>query len=211
MTRECKECGKVYNSVYKYCSLECKIKRESKVKDSGLKKKKPCIVCETMTTGKNFCSIKCRQLYKSNPSIGNQEDKKRYCCNSCGKETIFIYFCSNDCRKSYKKESKKKSIIGVDNRQKFLLTDIEIRSDARLRFSKLKITYCENCSYSKNYQIAHIKAVSSFLDNDFIKDINDLTNLIALCPNCHWEFDHNLMNERERNKIIEKASFHSNP
>lgn len=52
---------------------------------------------------------------------------------------------------------------------------------------------CIVCGYNKHVEIAHIKAVSDFDDNSRISSINALENLIALCPNHHWEFDNNLI------------------
>lgn len=48
---------------------------------------------------------------------------------------------------------------------------------------------CICCGYDKHYEVAHIKAVSLFDDNALISEINDENNLIALCPNHHWEYD----------------------
>lgn len=52
---------------------------------------------------------------------------------------------------------------------------------------------CAVCGYDKHVEIAHIKAVSEFDENSTIASINTLENLIALCPNHHWEFDNNLL------------------
>jgi predicted restriction endonuclease len=49
---------------------------------------------------------------------------------------------------------------------------------------------CSVCGYSLYVEIAHKKAVSDFSDDATIQDINSLDNLMALCPNHHWEFDH---------------------
>lgn len=56
---------------------------------------------------------------------------------------------------------------------------------------------CRNCKYDKHIQVCHIKSVSSFPDEAIISDINHLSNLIGLCPNCHWEFDHGLLRLEE--------------
>lgn len=48
---------------------------------------------------------------------------------------------------------------------------------------------CIICGYDKHYEVAHIKAVSEFDANSLISEINDINNLIALCPNHHWEYD----------------------
>ena len=52
---------------------------------------------------------------------------------------------------------------------------------------------CIICGYNKHVEIAHIKAVSDFDDSVKIKEINDISNLMALCPNHHWEYDHGLL------------------
>ena len=36
-------------------------------------------------------------------------------------------------------------------------------------------------------------AVSDFDDSALISEINSKDNLIALCPNHHWEYDHGLL------------------
>ena len=53
---------------------------------------------------------------------------------------------------------------------------------------------CAICGYDKHYEIAHIKPVSDFEDDALITEINSIDNLIALCPNHHWEVDNGLLN-----------------
>lgn len=48
---------------------------------------------------------------------------------------------------------------------------------------------CESCGYNKYIEIAHIKGRSTFPLETKIKDVNHIDNLVALCSNCHWEFD----------------------
>lgn len=48
---------------------------------------------------------------------------------------------------------------------------------------------CICCGYDKHFEVAHIKAVSDFDDDVLISEINNIDNLIALCPNHHWEYD----------------------
>lgn len=48
---------------------------------------------------------------------------------------------------------------------------------------------CNSCGYDKHYEICHIRAVSDFPDEALVEEINSIDNLMALCPNCHWEFD----------------------
>lgn len=48
---------------------------------------------------------------------------------------------------------------------------------------------CAICGYDKHFEVVHIKSVSSFSDDTLISEINDIENLVALCPNHHWEYD----------------------
>jgi hypothetical protein len=48
---------------------------------------------------------------------------------------------------------------------------------------------CFECGYERKIDIAHIKSVSSFSLDSKISEINDIRNLLALCPNHHSEFD----------------------
>ncbi|MFN8530060.1 MAG: HNH endonuclease [Anaerolineae bacterium] len=52
---------------------------------------------------------------------------------------------------------------------------------------------CKNCGYAKHVEICHIKAISSFPPETLVEVVNDAANLVALCPNCHWEFDHGML------------------
>ena len=47
--------------------------------------------------------------------------------------------------------------------------------------------------YDKHYEVCHIKAVSDFSEDTPITVINHIDNLVALCPNHHWEFDNGLL------------------
>jgi len=52
---------------------------------------------------------------------------------------------------------------------------------------------CYVCEYDTHVNVSHIKAVSEFSDEVLIAEINSVENLLALCPNHHWEFDHGLL------------------
>lgn len=49
---------------------------------------------------------------------------------------------------------------------------------------------CEKCDYDKHFEVCHIKAIKDHSDDTLVSEINDLSNLLALCPNCHWEMDY---------------------
>ena len=48
---------------------------------------------------------------------------------------------------------------------------------------------CKLCNYEKHVEICHRKSVSDFSDETTVSEINHIDNLVALCPNHHWELD----------------------
>lgn len=49
---------------------------------------------------------------------------------------------------------------------------------------------CASCGWDKFVEACHIKPISSFSPDTKLKVVNAKENLKWLCPNCHWEFDH---------------------
>ena len=69
----------------------------------------------------------------------------------------------------------------------------KVRSRARTLAKKWGWKSCLNCNYSKHIEVAHKKAITDFSGNTLLSVINDKSNLLPLCPNCHWEFDKGLL------------------
>lgn len=53
---------------------------------------------------------------------------------------------------------------------------------------------CKECGYDKWVDMCHVKPVADFPDSALISEINSLENILPLCKNHHWEFDHGLLN-----------------
>ena len=49
------------------------------------------------------------------------------------------------------------------------------------------------CGYDKHYEVCHINDLTNQDSNKTLFEVNHPTNLIHLCPNCHWEFDNHLV------------------
>lgn len=64
----------------------------------------------------------------------------------------------------------------------------KLRGMARSVYSGAKECYV--CAYSLHVDICHIEPVASFPMTTTIDVVNSPTNLVALCRNHHWEFDH---------------------
>jgi predicted restriction endonuclease len=70
----------------------------------------------------------------------------------------------------------------------------QIRSLARTAYRKSsQPKACAICGYDVHYEVCHIKPINAFPATEFVAEVNKLSNLVALCPNHHWEFDHNIL------------------
>lgn len=73
-----------------------------------------------------------------------------------------------------------------------------IRKDAAKSFtSSGKSRDCIICGYSIHTDVAHLRPVSDFPKSAFLGEMNTADNLVALCPNHHWEFDHGVLDISE--------------
>lgn len=186
-----------------YCSKQCKIKQMDKRKfqKSKLNKKFQCLLCQTPTNNPKYCSIKCAGKSSTANLLAQKQAKglKSYYC-SCGNLLRIGWkpgskFCDN-CKTNPRKNKnfvKWSSITIKDFKSKFKTIyqyNARIRSLAR---SSIKLTPCKNCGYNNHVEVCHIKPVKDFLDTNFISEVNDISNLVCLCPNCHWEFDNGLI------------------
>lgn len=72
------------------------------------------------------------------------------------------------------------------NRKNWQAARSSIRKHAEKVFNSSKEDRkCCLCGYDKHIEIAHIKAVSDFSDETLISEINNIDNLVPLCPNHH--------------------------
>lgn len=80
-----------------------------------------------------------------------------------------------------------------------------ITRNARVTYvSSGRALACAVCRYSLHVDICHIRGVADFSADALVREINALENLIALCPNHHWEFDHRLLELPVREHNIEE-------
>jgi hypothetical protein len=146
-----------------------------------------------------YCSVGCAN--KDNPR--RKKTKKCKICQS------LILSCNTYCKNCIKERNERLSNMSLssfikEKNEKLSNTQlssfIEKRNDAnrfrQIREQARKIMknepqVCANCGYSNHVEVAHKKDIKSFLPTALVKDVNDKNNLILLCPNCHWDFDHN--------------------
>ena len=97
--------------------------------------------------------------------------------------------------------SSKKELF--DRRPNWWAAATTIRKAARAKYTNSdKPKKCAICGYDKYYEVCHIKPVSEFDDDTLIEEINNIDNLIALCPNHHWEYDNGLISKEQLNDLF---------
>lgn len=144
----------------------------------------------------HFCNNSCAAKYNN---VGRVSKYKKYhTCSVCGKETYRKGRCLECFTASRTSEIVKTYTVGQIKelyKDKTLLAQAaKIRGYGKTFYDRSnKPKYCINCGYSKHYEVCHIKAINSFDDNATMAEVHALDNLIALCPNCHWEYDHGLL------------------
>jgi hypothetical protein len=65
-----------------------------------------------------------------------------------------------------------------------------LRQEARRYYLSACSYRCVRCGYDKHIEVCHKRRLTSFPLDTPISVVNSLDNLVGLCPNCHWEFDH---------------------
>jgi hypothetical protein len=159
-----------------------------------------CLSCGKETNNPKFCCRSCAAKY-TNKLYPKRKTKKT--CTICD-EPVKSYKYSH-CEKHHKEyvENRfdyikdlplktywsKKSLENLHKSSK----NSHIRNFARSHFRHLLEKPCHNCGYDKHVELCHIIPISKFTENSKISEVNNENNLIQLCRNCHWEFDHGIL------------------
>jgi len=174
----CKSCGKMFNKLENqvvkhpnhFCSRSCSAKFNNKGKQRNPPKVR---VCQ-----------KCAKEFVSTISTNN---RSRTLCSGCYKSYADRREFLKSRKLSYYHDLK--SVKGKHPSWK----NSHIRILNRIWNANLLEQPCSSCGYSKHVELAHIKPISSFSDTATLGEVNAPENNRVLCPNCHWEFDHNLL------------------
>lgn len=194
-------------AVCKYCHQI--IKLDGKQKPSEVKKKQFCNhSCAARFNNKGVNRWAKWPSTKAPQTIHSEAN-----CIECGKEikltprkgrgNYYLRRYCDDCltghrRKTSSQRGVLKSLIeGLtkqevrDKAKTFQYYQIYINKHARKVYNQSGRTKeCKVCGYSLHTEICHIKDVKDFSGDTLISVINHIDNLVALCRNHHWEFDH---------------------
>ena len=149
-----------------------------------------CLHCQIQTPNAKYCSRSCANrvngsLFPSRKPIarnckhcGTALQTRRTTCDSCNPSFV-------DWQKVPLQQLRAKAL------QQYAA---QIRSLARAAYRKSnRPKACTVCGYATHYEVCHIRPINDFQPTDFVANVNTLANLVALCPNHHWEFNHGIL------------------
>ncbi len=150
-----------------------------------------CPVCGRETKNPKFCSHSCAA--KQN----NRLAPKRKLGGRCSVCSLPIPLRAKYCaeHKPNKPLDRTQPISALfQGRQRHPMYRLNrLRADARRQYHAACPYCCVCCGYDKHIDVCHKRPLASFPEDTPIAVVNSLENLAGLCPTCHWEFDHGLL------------------
>lgn len=166
-------------NICKFCGKIIEVPENGKVSQIRLKK---------------FCNSSCFAKYNN-----QKRNNKKYYCQICGTEisSKSKKYCEK-CRNTLKRKSSTKLLQitkgEIFKERGYFKARSCICKQARYIFKREnEHPKCIVCGYDKFIEACHIKAVAEFEDTATLEEINNINNLVGLCPNHHKEFDNGLL------------------
>ena len=146
-----------------------------------------CLHCGAETINAKYCSRSCANRVNGSPFPSRKRIGRS--CKHCGKALLMRRTTCDDCNLGVVDWNKVPSqALKAKALHQYAA---QIRSLARVLYRKSsRPKACAVCGCAAHYEACHIKPIREFLPTDYVAAVNDLNNLVALCPNHHWEFDH---------------------
>lgn len=155
--------------------------------------------CAATVNNKKYPKRSCR----TEEILGRTIKLKHYqdICPKCGNpkcsESKLCKDCEDDRRRN---EIGERTLFYYTRGEKYLTSRCtEIRKHARTvieRSDKEKVcAYCHDHTYDEILETHHLKSILSFSSDSKIKEINDIDNLVWLCPNHHAMLEKGLISE----------------
>lgn len=157
---------------------------------------KPCPQCGTEHRNPKFCSRSCAATHTNARRSAETYRKPEGKCKDCGVPITRSRTRCKTCNGKWQTERTLSDAITLE--EAVLRYDKHHRSSAyalvRTRARKVmektgRYGVCEWCGYDKHTEACHKRGISEFPPSTTLAEINSPENLMALCPNCHWEHD----------------------
>jgi 5-methylcytosine-specific restriction endonuclease McrA len=149
-----------------------------------------CPVCGRTTRNPKFCSRSCAAKL-NNVLVPKRRFRGR--CSVCNSPIpLRGKYCQE--HKPNKPLDRSQPINSVFRSRRHPMYRLNrLREDARRQYHMACPYRCVRCGYDKHIEVCHKRPLASFPGETPISVVNSLDNLVGLCPNCHWEFDHGLL------------------
>lgn len=150
-----------------------------------------CFNCGLATKNPRFCSRTCSTSY-NNKSYPKRKWKCKRCKAEKEKPSKHARCCA-DCkiaRTRFGKDFLLGEVREAYKNKKYGQMNVHTLIRVRARDLYKQYKSCWNCGYNKHVEVAHIIRLADASDALRISDVNNIENILILCPNCHWEFDH---------------------
>lgn len=146
------------------------------------------------TRKREFCSQSCATTFNNKGTRRGPRPQPRLCvCGTPCKHPS--RYCCAICKETTK-EAKERLFAQTtkgelfSQRPTWQAARSVIQGHARrVFFAATPKPQCAICAYTLHIEVAHRRSVADFPCEAKVFEINDLVNLIALCPTHHWEFD----------------------
>lgn len=163
-----------------------------------------CLNCGLETSNPKFCTRSCSASYSNKRLV--RRKAKALLCNKCGSSYVRKHSGDNQHRSDRICQSCSFELRDFRNKT---LGDYWSRDSVKDKHPSWKNSHvrqlcrswnkdkldkpCASCGYDKHVELAHIKPISEFDSDSRLCDVNSSDNVVQLCRNCHWEFDHNIL------------------
>lgn len=148
--------------------------------------------CGRETGNPRFCSRSCAAAVNNR---GKQRNRRRERpCPRCGTVQALPNrkYCG-ECWRAISAENTARNLHSIHAAASYQRS-ATIRRHARKVYAESgRPQACAICGYDRHVEVCHVKPINRWPRDTPIAVINDLANLVALCPNHHWELDHQLV------------------
>ena len=150
-----------------------------------------CLYCNADTNNPKFCSSSCAA--KFNNRVFPKRERKQYYCKNCGAEAGYRRSYCTNCDPTKPRDISNLTIAEIRQSARYQ-ANAWIRKLARRTYATSnRPQHCNVCGYAKHFEVCHIRSIQEFPLDTPMSVVNAWDNLVALCPNCHWELDHHLL------------------
>jgi len=162
---QCANCKRETKNA-KYCSRSCAVGKNNSIEPKR----------------KGAIARKCKDC-----NVVLDRSRRSVRCEKCFDEWSLTKVASSNTIGAIRKKLKEKNVHPSWGNS-------EVRHNCRA-INSFRPLVCQVCGYDKHVEHCHIKPVRDFTDDALLSDVNAPANVLILCRNHHWEFDHDLLKD----------------